>query len=174
MGLPFLPVRGVLGSDYMRVREDFREMANPYDPSERVAVVPAILPDTAIFHAYQADREGNIMSDTSLNNKLLAQAARRAVIVTAEEVVDQLSWNPRRMFIPGHMLSAVVHAPGGAHPTACRGYYPVDSGHVRHYLSCAADEEKWKAYLENYVYGVRDHAEYCRLVNLDSLWERRC
>ena len=156
----------------MRVREDFREIANPYDALERVAVVPAILPDAAIFHAYQGDREGNVMSDTALNNKLLAQAARRDVIVTVEELVDELTWNPRRMYIPGQMLSAVVHAPGGAHPTACRGFYPVDSRHIKLFLSSSEDSEKWSAYLRKFIYGIQDHEAYCRLVELDLLRER--
>ncbi len=166
-----MPMRGVLGSDYMRIRDDFGEITNPFDSAERLAVVPAITPDVAIFHAYQSDRNGNIMADTAQNNKLLAQATRRAVIVTVEELVDELTWNPRRMYIPGNLITAVVYAPGGAHPTSCRGFYPVDSQHIQEYLSCSADTKKWQAYLEKYIYDVQDQHAYCELVEMERLWE---
>jgi acyl CoA:acetate/3-ketoacid CoA transferase len=79
------------------------------------------------------------MADTSLNNKLLAQAARRAVIVTVEELVDQLSWNPRRMYIPGHMLSAVVPCPRRGPSHRLPGLLPCGQRAHPPYLACAAD-----------------------------------
>ena len=86
-GIPFMPVRGLLGTDYLKVRPDFKVISNPFQEEEEIVLVPAIRPDVLIFHAYQADTEGNVVASGLQNNRLLAQAARK-VIVTVEEVVE--------------------------------------------------------------------------------------
>lgn len=160
MGLPFMPARGILGSDYMRIREDFKVIDNPYNGEEKLAAVPAIVPDVAAFHAYQADRQGNVMADASQSSKLLAQAASRAVIATVEELVDNLTWRRNWSFIPANFITAVAHAPCGAHPTSCSGYYDIDSAHMQEYVAAAKDPEKWKGYLDKYIYSLEGHQQY--------------
>ena len=87
MNVPFVPVRGLLGTDYMKVRPDFRAVPNPYDPREEIALVPGIAPDVAVFHGIRGDRHGNVITSGVLDAKLIAQASRRAV-ATVEEVSD--------------------------------------------------------------------------------------
>jgi glutaconate CoA-transferase subunit A len=166
MNVPFAPVRGLLGSDYMTVRKDFLEIANPYEPEEPIAVVPALRPDVAVFHGTRADRHGNVLVTGERDAKLIAQAARRS-IATVEEVVDgDLSRIPRvGELVPGIHVTAVVHAARGAHPTACRGYYGDDRAHIREYMEAARSDEAFRAYLDRYVLGTRDHAEYLRRVD---------
>lgn len=170
MNVPFAPVRGLLGTDYMRVRPDFREMANPYDPAERLAIVPAIAPDVAVFHGWQGDRHGNVVTNPAADAKLIAQAARRVVVATVEELVDgDLSRQPvRGALVPGIHVTAVVPAPRGAHPTACHRRYPVDRAHLLRYIDAARGDDTFKRYLDRYVLGVRDHAGYLERVAADG------
>lgn len=161
MNVPFVPVRGLLGTDYMKIRPDFKEIPNPYDPGEPIVIVPAIAPDVAVFHGYQGDRFGNVVASPATDSKLIVQASRRAV-ATVEEIVDgDLSAQPvKGALIPGIHVSAVVHAPRGAHPLSCRGRYDVDREHLREYIAAARSDETFKQYLDRYVLGTRDHAEY--------------
>jgi glutaconate CoA-transferase subunit A len=170
MNVPFAPVRGLLGTDYMKVRPDFRELANPYAPDERIAVVPAIAPDVAFFHGWQADRAGNVVTSGASDAKLIAQAARRAVVATVEEVVDDdLARVPvRGTLVPAIHVTAVAAAPRGAHPTACHGRYPVDREHVQRYIAAGRSDATFKAYLDRYVLGARDHADYLARVTADA------
>src|SRR5512134_2683539 len=161
MNVPFVPVRGLLHTDYMKVRPDFLEMRNPYDPAEPIAIVPAIAPDVAVFHGFAGDRFGNVITAGSMDAKLIAQASRRA-IATVEEIVDgDLATQPHTgALVPGIHVSALVHAPRGAHPTSCAGRYADDGAHIRAYMRAAESDEGFKAYLERYVLGPRDLAEY--------------
>jgi len=161
MNIPFIPVRGLYGSDYLKVRPDYKVIANPYDPREELVIVPAIRPDVALLHGFRADREGNVLVGWG-DNKLLAQASHR-VIVTVEEVVEgELVEVPRgkAQLIPAVFITAVVPAPFGAHPTACPGFYPLDREHLREYAEAARSEEGFRQYLDRYIFGVADHQGY--------------
>lgn len=167
MGIPFVALRGLVGSDIARHRDDILTLPNPFDPREMVAVAPPIRPDIAVLHALVADRQGNALTPLHRNDLLVAQASRR-VVVTAEEVV-QGPLSPRYnegTLIPGVYTTAVVHMPFGAHPTACPGRYPVDQAHLEEYARSARDEEGFRAYLERFVTGLRDEADYLGLVGL--------
>ncbi len=165
MNVPFAPVRGLLHTDYMRIRPDFKEIPNPYDPRERIAIVPALAPDVAVFHGWQADRAGNVIASPAADARLIAQAARR-VVATVEEIVDvDLARTPHaETLVPAIHLSAVVHVPRGAHPTACRGRYADDREHIRTYIEAARSDETFAAYLDHFVLRTRDHAEYLERV----------
>ena len=66
MNVPFVPVRGLLGTDYLKVRPDFRVLPNPYDPKEPIVIVPAVAPDVAVFHGFKGDRHGKFDYSTKL------------------------------------------------------------------------------------------------------------
>lgn len=152
MGLPFIPVPGLAGSDIMRVRPDFRTVPNPYDPAETVVVVPPLVPDVAVFHADRADRYGNALTDPHETNRILAQAAE-ITIVTAEEIVAERLRGPEPgfTFVPGLYVTAVVEAPFGAHPAGCGRRYGIDADHLREYVRLARTDTGFAAYLERYV-----------------------
>ena len=170
MNVPFVPVRGLLHTDYMTVRPDFKAVPNPYDPREEIAIVPSLAPDVAVFHGFRGDRFGNVISSGERDAKLIVQAARRAV-ATVEEIVDgNLAEEPHTgVLIPGIFVQAVVHAPRGAHPTACRGYYDDDAQHIGEYMEAARSDESFRAYLERYVLGTADHAAYLERVRQAAL-----
>lgn len=161
MNVPFVPVRGLLGTDYLKIRPDFKVVPNPYDPAEQIVVVPSIAPDVAVIHGYLGDRHGNVVTTGASDARLIAQASR-TVIATVEEIVDaDLLRTPHTgALVPGIHVTAVVHAPRGAHPTSCAGYYREDGDHIREYVRAAASDATFRAYLQRYVLGTRDHAEY--------------
>lgn len=166
MNVPFALVRGLLHTDYMRVRPDFRAVRNPYDASEEIAVVPAISPDVAIFHGFWGDRAGNVVTSGSVDAKLIAQASRIA-IATVEELVDgNLAREPHTgVLVPGIHMTAVVHAPRGTHPTGCPGHHGDDVEHIQAYLRAASGDESFRRYVEQFIVGTRDHAEYLARVD---------
>lgn len=168
MNVPFAPVRGLLGTDYMKIRPDFKAIPNPYDPSELIAVVPALAPDVAVFHGAAGDRFGNVLTSGAKDAKLIVQAARRAIATVEAVVDDDLAQRPHRgVLIPGIHMTAVVPAPRGAHPTSFHGRYDDDAAHIRAYMRAAASDATFKEYLDRYVRGTRDHAEYLARVDAD-------
>jgi glutaconate CoA-transferase, subunit A len=165
MNVPFVPVRGLLGTDYMRIRPDFRSVPNPYDPREEIALVPAITPDVAVFHGLAGDRFGNVITSGSTDAKLIAQAARKVIATVEQLSPENLAETPHTgQLVPGIHMTAVAHAPSGAHPTSCRGHYGDDADHIREYMRAAASDESFRAYLDRYILGTRDHAEYLQRV----------
>ncbi len=175
MGLPFMPARGIIGTDYLRVRPDFRVIDNPYGGPDdtRIVVVPAIRPDVGVFHAYVADRHGNVLVEPQQNIQLLA-AASRFVIATAERVVDEdLTQTPRTLpLVSGLHIDVVVPAPRGAHPTGVPGLYPPDEAHIRRYLAAASTPEGFAAYLDEFVYVPGGEEAYAHRVGLLTAAER--
>ena len=168
MGLPYIAVRGLLGSDLLKFRPDLKVEPNPFNPGEEVAVAQPIRPEVAVFHALKADRRGNAVTPGLRDDLTMARASRR-VIVTAEEIVEgELS--PRdalgNTFLAALDVDAVVHAPRGAHPCGCGNSYPVDARHVKEYLEAAKSEETFRAYLDKYVFSVGSHQEYLRKAGL--------
>lgn len=147
--MPFLPVRGLIGTDYLQVRPDFKVIKNPYGDDD-IVVVPAIKPDLLLMHAYKADAQGNVLTYKGESDPLLARAAER-VIVTVEEIVPFLNPEADKIIIPGIYIDAVIHCPGGARPTACTGYYEIQDAEIRRYLQAAQTPETFCQYLENFL-----------------------
>lgn len=147
-----MPVRGFLGSDYLKARTDFRVIQDPFS-GEDVVVVPPITPDVALIHALKGDPDGNILVDRLEDDHLLAQASQR-VIASVEEMVPAgaLAETPEGLFVPGLYVTALVLAPRGATPTGCRGYYAHDPGHLRRYLEAAKTPGAFRAYLDEQIF----------------------
>src|SRR2546421_11580993 len=59
-GVPFMPLRGLIGSDVLQHRPDWRVIENPFGQDDPIVLLPALNPDVALFHAPMADREGNV------------------------------------------------------------------------------------------------------------------
>lgn len=159
MGLPFMPVRGVAGTDYTRIRPDFRKMQNPYGDDE-ILVVPAISPDVSLIHAFKADRYGNCIVNSSIDDALLSRASRK-VIISAEEIVDtdELTTSKWGNFVSRVHVDAVVCLPGGAWPTSCGSYYQADHNALQEYLAFAKNPEDIAAYIQAFCLRFRDGGE---------------
>jgi len=151
--VPFMPVPGHVGSDYERLRPDFRVIDDPFHPGRRVMLVPAIRPDVALLHAVAAAPDGTLLLDLFEDDALLAQASCR-VLATAERITtaDELRRAGTGPVLEGVHVSAVVEAPGAARPTLVRGAYEVDAGAVARYVEAARDEVTFKTWLAEHVY----------------------
>lgn len=142
----FLPGRAWSGTDLPRLRPDVKTILDPYSGEELMAF-PAIHPDVAVIHAIRADRLGNAqIGNNQAVDKELALAAG-TVIITAEEVVEELD----RADIVGPLVHAVVHAPRGALPASCHPLYPLDGLDIMAYTEQVSDPASLRSYLENWA-----------------------
>jgi glutaconate CoA-transferase subunit A len=160
-GLPFLPMNPTGACDLERVNPNFRRLKDPYSGKE-VVTVPALNPDVAIIHVQRADADGNCHLWGILGEQKEAAFASRRVILTAEEIVDPavIRSDPNRTLIPGLVVSAVCHVPHCAHPSYTQGYYDRDNAFYLEWDKISADPARVKAWLDGWVYGVKDRDEY--------------
>ena len=170
--LPFFPLRSYLGSDLPRINPRIRSVESPYGDGS-IAVVPPLNPDVAIIHAQRADQEGNTHLWGLLGVQKEATFAAKCVIVVVEEVVEEaiIRSDPNRTIIPGLVVDAVVHEPYGTHPSYVQGYYDRDNEFYLRWDGISRDEAATQSWLEEWVYGVRNRAEYLEKMGLET-WER--
>lgn len=142
-GVPFLPLRGILGSDLLRHRPEWRVIQNPMSETpDPLVIVPAITPDIALFHAAVADRAGNVWIGVRRELMLMAHAAR-ATLVTVERIVDEdLLADPAMAAgtIPGLYISAIAEARHGAAPIGLAGAYETDDAAIAAYVAAARSD----------------------------------
>jgi glutaconate CoA-transferase subunit A len=168
--LPFFPLRSYLGSDMLRVNEQIKMVQSPYG-DDVVAVVPPLNPDVAIIHAQRADRQGNTHLWGLLGAQKEVAFASRKVIVVVEEIVDEsiIRSDPNRTLIPGLIVDAVVQVPYGAHPSYVQGYYDRDNAFYLQWDELSRDPERVGAWLDEWVYGLADHAAYMRKLGTETV-----
>jgi glutaconate CoA-transferase subunit A len=160
MGVPYVPVLGLVGTDLLKRRDDMVIAVDPFDGKTKTVVAKAMRPDVALFHVHKADRQGNVSCGYEVEAVMLAEASRH-VIVTAETIVERLTEKEATgAFIPGIHVDAVVHAPLGAHPAGCAGLYAPDKAHMVEYVAASQDDASFAEYLRTYVLAVTDHDEY--------------
>ncbi len=160
-GLPFMPMNPTAAGDLERSNPLYRTVIDPYSGGE-VVVVPALQPDVAIVHVQRADAEGNAHIWGIIGEQKEAAFAARHVILTAEEIVDEevIRSDPNRTLIPGFIVDAVVEAPFSAHPSYTQGYYDRDNALYLAWDEISKTREAMQAYLDEWVYGVKDRFEY--------------
>ena len=148
-GLPFMPAAGFAGSD-LPAQRGFLRVRDPYSDVE-VLAIPPIRPDWVLLHVPAADEDGNAQICGSEFEDVLMSRAGRGVIVTAERIVptDELAARPELTKVPGFLVRAVVHAPGGAWPGSCHPLYDYDPAAVQPYLDAAGEPELLAAYLHD-------------------------
>jgi glutaconate CoA-transferase, subunit A len=156
-GLPFMPVRGFIGSDILTARSgDWKVIENPFPPHDPIVVVPAIQPDVGLFHAPMVDRRGNVWVGRRSSLKLIAHAAR-CVLVTCERIYDGDFFDePEKIpgTIPATYVAAVSHQPRGAWPYGFGTEYAEDVAHFRIYAEAARSQAGFDAYLREHVLGL--------------------
>jgi len=170
--LPFFPLRSYTGSDMPRVNPRIGSVESPYGDGP-VAVVPPLNPDVAILHAQRADPEGNTHLWGLLGVQKEAAFSARHVVVVVEEIVDEeaIRADPNRTLIPGLVVDAVVHEPYGAHPSYVQGYYDRDNAFYLRWDELSRDEAGTRAWLDEWVYGVRNRTEYMQKMGPEA-WQR--
>jgi glutaconate CoA-transferase subunit A len=151
--LPFAVLRGYVGADLPKVNPEIREITCPFT-GEVLAAVPAINPDVTFIHALKADRKGNILIEGIVGVQKEAVLAARRAVVTVEEVVDGFESHPNALVLPHWTVDAVIHVPGGAHPSYAHGYYPRDNAAYIEWDGIAADRDVFLAWMEENVLAV--------------------
>lgn len=136
MGLPFLPVRGVRGSDIVRLHPEYAEITCPFT-GETLVAVPALRPDVALLHAPAGDRYGNLHLEQPYVLDERFASASASVVATVDELVSTDEVTAAGVTIPAHLVAAVTEVPYGAHPSSCYPRYGYDRAHLREYVSAA-------------------------------------
>ena len=172
MGVPFMPIRSMLGSDVLAQRPEAVEMDCPFT-QEKVLLVPALNPDVALIHVQRADAYGNAQIDgLPFMDIDLAMAANR-VILTTERIVsnDQIRRAPDHTKIPFFAVDAVVELPFGSAPHECYGVYEPMLRHMEYYVGLANGDpvNGMREYLDRYVYGPESWTAFLDLIGLDQL-----
>jgi glutaconate CoA-transferase subunit A len=162
--VPSLPTRSLLGSDILRT--------NPHlSVADGLVHVGAVRPDVAIIHVQRADELGRAHPWGPLGVTEEAGLAAGRVIISCEELVDAsvtLS-DPNRILLPETKVVAVVHEPGGAHPSPVQGFFKRDHAFYRSYAEQSRSVAGFSGWLEQWVLGIPNRATYLSAVDVKSL-----
>jgi glutaconate CoA-transferase, subunit A len=156
-GVPFMPLRGLIGSDVLKYRDDWKVIDSPFGSSDPIVLLPAIKPDVALLHAPMADRFGNVWIGRQRELATMAHAAEKTV-VTVEKIHDgNLLDDPvlAAGTLPGFYVESIALAERGCWPLGLPDHYGADAEHLALYAKMAASEQGFTEYLDKYVYERR-------------------
>jgi acyl CoA:acetate/3-ketoacid CoA transferase alpha subunit len=171
MGVPFLPVRSMLGTDTL----EFSSAKVAIDPftGMKVCLLPALILDVGLIHVHRADRYGNAQIEGVSGFALEMSRATKRLIISAEEIIptEEIRKAPDRTLIPYYLVDAVVHAPFGSYPGEMAYVYGRDELAIREWVEASHTAEGAQAYLNKTIYNLPDHAAYLDLVGREKLAE---
>ncbi len=156
-GVPFMPLRGLIGSDVLKYRADWKVIDSPFGNNDPIVLLPAIKPDVALLHAPMADRFGNVWIGRQRELATMAHAAQKAV-ATVEKIHDgNLLDDPVLAVgtLPGFYVDSIAVTERGAWPLPLPDHYAADAEHLALYARMAATEQGFAEYLDRYVYERR-------------------
>ena len=187
MGIPFIPTMSLHGSDILNPEWDmlkslrgthpnlpkkkYHRMNDPFYEGMEIILVPAYRPDVAVIHVHEASADGTAaIKQCAFGDRMIAASAKKTIITTEkiiskEKICDQTSSNT----IPGMCVAAVAEVPYGSHPTQMDMVYDYDPLFFAEYVQASRDAECFKRWLEQWVYGVKDHHEYIERVGKEKL-----
>lgn len=156
-GVPFMPLRGLIGSDVLKYRDDWKVIDSPFGIDDPVVLLPALRPDVALFHAAMADPAGNVWIGRQRELVTMAHAAAKAIVTVERIVDDDLLADPLTAAgtLPGFYVESIAIAERGAWPLPLPDHYAVDAEHVALYAEMATTSEGFAEYLDRYVYEKR-------------------
>jgi glutaconate CoA-transferase subunit A len=154
--LPFGILRGYIGTDLPAHNPNIRSVRCPYT-GEELATVPALNPDVTILHAQRADRRGNVAIEGIIGAQREAGLAAKLLIVTVEEIVDELPPAMNGVLLPHFVVGVVSHCPGGAWPSYAQGRYSRDNDFYLRWDDIARDRGRFTEWMERHVRGTADH-----------------
>jgi len=157
--LPFGVLRGYIDADLTAVNPAVRSVRCPYT-GEDLATVPALNPDVTILHAQRADRKGNVAIHGIVGAQREAALAASTLVVTVEEIVDELSPAMNGVLLPHWIVSAVVHCPGGAYPSYAHGCYARDNAFYQQWDAISRDRSMFMDWMERHVLKSADHKAF--------------
>lgn len=181
MGVPFLPTHSQLGSDLVNpdydverlmgrrgkdnryALEKFKTVEDPFWPEhQKVCLLPALIPDVSVIHAQIVGEKGTVRINGPLGGDVEQAYAGKKLIVTCDEVVseDYMAQNPQANTLPHYIVDAIVPVPFAAHPGSSYGNYDYDAAFLREYHTAMGDDTRRDKWMDEWVYGVKDHWEY--------------
>ena len=150
-GVPFMPLRGLIGSDVELSREDWKVIPDPFDENNSpIVCVAALNPDFALFHSPRADRFGNVWIGKRRELMVMAHAAKET-LVTVEEVVDHdflADEATSAGTLSNLYVSGIAEVRMGAWPSVLHGVYEADHREIAAYASEAKTKEGFQAYMD--------------------------
>ena len=148
-GLPFMPLRGIIGSDLAVHRDDWKLGANPFAEDDPILMIRAVRPDIALFHAGKADRAGNVWIGVRRELMLMAHAARQTLVTVEEIVEDDLLGDDATAAgtIPALYVTAIAEVRHGMKPLGLRRLYGPDDAALRRYVEMARTEDGFRTWL---------------------------
>ncbi len=170
MGVPFMPARTGLGSDLFKTNAGLKMMLCPFT-GDALTAVAALNPDVTIIHVQRSDEYGNAHTWGNLGITRESCLASRRIIITAEEIVspDVISSDPNRVITPSFRVSAVVHAPWGAHPSPVPGYYNRDHQAFIDYRESSKTPESFARWQARWVDAVQSCDDYLNLLGEERM-----
>ena len=162
-GLPYIPVKSILGSDITKSNSSIKMATNPFSGEyEPVALVPALKPDIAFLVVQRSDRFGNshIWGSTGLTQE--ASIAAEKIIVLADEIVEPevIASDPGRVLIPGFGVNAVCHVPAACHPSPLIGRWKRDNDFFHDYHKETRDPAGFEIWCDQWIRHLPDHEAY--------------
>jgi glutaconate CoA-transferase subunit A len=157
--LPFGMLRGYIGTDLVKQNPRIGKVTCPYT-GETLATVPAINPDVTILHAQRADRRGNVAIEGIVGAAREAGLAAAKLLVTVEEIVDELPPAMNGIVLPHFTVTAISHCPAGAWPSYAHGRYARDNDFYLRWDAIARDREQFTAWIDRHVRATADHRAF--------------
>jgi glutaconate CoA-transferase subunit A len=152
-GLPFMPVRGILGTDLLASRPDWIVTKNPFPPHDEIVLVPAIRPDLALFHAPRGDDDGNVWIGVRRELMVMAHAARCSLVTVEGLDESSLLRDPALAAgtIPRLYVDGIAEAPKGAAPLGLFGCYPPDEAGIARYADLARTAAGFSSFVDAWL-----------------------
>ena len=152
-GLPFIPLRGLIGSDLLTSRPDWKVIDNPFAPGDPIAVLPAINPDIALFHAPLADRAGNVYIGRRRELLTMAHASKQT-FVTVEAISEHDLFDDPKLapgVVPAIYVNRIALARQGAWPIGLPEHYGSDDAAISRYVQSAKTEAGFRRFLQEWL-----------------------
>lgn len=152
-GLPFIPLRGLIGSDLLGSRADWKVIDNPFQPGDPIAVLPAINPDIALFHAPLADRSGNVYIGRRRELLTMAHASKQT-FVTVEAISEHDLFDDPKLapgVVPAIYVNRIALATQGAWPVGLPEHYGADDAAISRYVQSAKTAEGFRRFLDEWL-----------------------
>lgn len=163
--LPFLPVRGGVGTSYADITPELIPFKDPVAGEELLAVTALNL-DVALIFAEAADEFGNVQTSSSGHMDQVLGAAAERVVVQVDRIVanDEIRKNPLRTWY--WKRTQVVRAPFGTHPYSSATMI-ADADHLAEAIAAGrAGGEELDAYMKRYVHDAPDHDSYLEEIGI--------
>lgn len=160
MGIPFIPVRNLLGTDTLE-RSAARTAECPFT-GKKIALMPALSPDVAVIHVHEADLYGNSRFKGIAVSDIDLASASKHLIITTERLIshEEIMRDPSATRIPFYLVDAVCEVPYGAYPGTMPYEYFSDEEHLKEWLQVEKDPEAFRSFLQSNIFDCRNHGDY--------------